>query len=619
MSNYLDEIKKENDIKKIDPSRYDELAKEIREFIINSVSQSGGHLASNLGAVDLTIALHALLDFPNDKIVWDVGHQCYTHKILTGRKDDFDTLRNFEGLSGFPKRRESDCDCFDTGHSSTSISAALGIAAAEKIDNKHNKIVAIIGDGALTGGMALEALNNVAMLDRVFVIVLNDNNMSISENVGGMSNYLSKFRVGSKYNSFKESVANTFGKIPKIGDRLVRRAKNTKDHFKNLVIPGGGFFDDLGITYVGPIDGHDIEGMMTIFEKAFEIDHPMLIHIKTKKGYGYKDAEDRPSIYHGVSPFNVEDGVKKSNDVTSYTDFFADKIVELGEKDQNIVTITAAMPDGTGLSKFAKAYPDRFFDVGIAEEHAVTFAAGLALQGKKPFVCIYSSFFQRAYDQILEDVCLQDLPVRLLFDRAGLVGQDGETHQGIFDISFLSSMPNMTIIAPNSDQELIDALDYAKDYARPIAVRYSRGKAYHTDFHAPFEYGKSVVVHKGSDVCVIAVGNIYEEASKARVKLKEEGKRISLVNARFIKPLDTEMIKEMANSHKAIIVVEEGIKKGGYGEAVETYIQENGLDVKVEVIAIEDKFIEHGNVNELRTQIGITSEDILNKVKEYLV
>ena len=443
MSNYLDEIKKENDIKKIDPSRYDELAKEIREFIINSVSQSGGHLASNLGAVDLTIALHALLDFPNDKIVWDVGHQCYTHKILTGRKDDFDTLRNFEGLSGFPKRRESDCDCFDTGHSSTSISAALGIAAAEKIDNKHNKIVAIIGDGALTGGMALEALNNVAMLDRVFVIVLNDNNMSISENVGGMSNYLSKFRVGSKYNSFKESVANTFGKIPKIGDRLVRRAKNTKDHFKNLVIPGGGFFDDLGITYVGPIDGHDIEGMMTIFEKAFEIDHPMLIHIKTKKGYGYKDAEDRPSIYHGVSPFNVEDGVKKSNDVTSYTDFFADKIVELGEKDQNIVTITAAMPDGTGLSKFAKAYPDRFFDVGIAEEHAVTFAAGLALQGKKPFVCIYSSFFQRAYDQILEDVCLQDLPVRLLFDRAGLVGQDGETHQGIFDISELRTNINI--------------------------------------------------------------------------------------------------------------------------------------------------------------------------------
>ena len=618
MSNYLDEIKKANDIKKIDPSRYDELAAEIRQFILDSVSHSGGHLASNLGAVELTIALHALLDLPKDKIVWDVGHQCYTHKILTGRKDDFATLRNYEGLSGFPKRRESDCDCFDTGHSSTSISAALGIASANKIDNKKDKVVAVIGDGALTGGMAMEALNNVAALDRNFVIILNDNSMSISKNVGGMSNYLSKFRVGSKYNGFKEAIAKVLGKIPKIGEKIVRRMKRTKDHFKNLVIPGGGFFDDLGITYVGPIDGHDIEGMMTIFEKTFEIDHPILIHVKTKKGHGYEHAENAPSIYHGVSPFDVKDGVKKSDAVTSYTDYFAEKIVEMAEEDKNIVAITAAMPDGTGLSKFAKAYPDRFFDVGIAEEHAVTFAAGLALEGKKPFVCIYSSFFQRAYDQILEDVCLQDLPVKLLFDRAGLVGQDGETHQGIFDIAYLSSMPNMTIIAPNSDQELMDAIDYAKDFARPIAIRYSRGAAYHTDFKEKFEYGKSVVVHKGEDVCVIAVGNIYEEASKARLKFKEEGKRITLVNARFIKPLDTEMIKDMASKHKAIIVVEEGIKRGGYGEAVEIFIQENNLDVKVETIAIEDKFIEHGKVDQLRSQIGISSDDIVSKVKKYL-
>ena len=618
MSNYLDEIKKANDIKKIDPSRYDELAEEIRQFILDSVSHSGGHLASNLGAVELTIALHALLDLPKDKIVWDVGHQCYTHKILTGRKDDFTTLRNYEGLSGFPKRRESDCDCFDTGHSSTSISAALGIASANKIDNKKDKVVAVIGDGALTGGMAMEALNNVAALDRNFVIILNDNSMSISKNVGGMSNYLSKFRVGSKYNGFKEAIAKVLGKIPKIGEKIVRRMKRTKDHFKNLVIPGGGFFDDLGITYVGPIDGHDIEGMMTIFEKTFEIDHPILIHVKTKKGYGYEHAENDPSIYHGVSPFDVKDGVKKSDAVTSYTDYFAEKIVEMAEEDKNIVTITAAMPDGTGLSKFAKAYPDRFFDVGIAEEHAVTFAAGLALEGKKPFVCIYSSFFQRAYDQILQDVCLQDLPVKLLFDRAGLVGQDGETHQGIFDIAYLSSMPNMTIIAPNSDQELMDAIDYAKDFARPIAIRYSRGAAYHTDFKEKFEYGKSVVVHEGEDVCVIAVGNIYEEASKARLKFKEEGKRITLVNARFIKPLDTEMIKDMACKHKAIIVVEEGIKRGGYGEAVEIFIQENNLDVKVETIAIEDKFIEHGKVDQLRSQIGISSDDIVSKVKKYL-
>ena len=618
MSNYLDEIKKANDIKKIDPSRYDELAEEIRGFILESVSHSGGHLASNLGAVELTIALHALLDLPEDKIVWDVGHQCYTHKILTGRKDDFATLRNYEGLSGFPKRRESECDCFDTGHSSTSISAALGIASANKIDGKKNKTVAVIGDGALTGGMAMEALNNVAALDRNFVIILNDNNMSISKNVGGMSNYLSKFRVGSKYNGFKEAIAKVVGKIPKIGDWIVKRMKRTKDHFKNLIIPGGGFFDDLGITYVGPIDGHDIEGMMTIFEKTFEIDHPILIHVKTKKGYGYKHAEDDPSSYHGVSPFDVEDGVKKTDACTSYTDYFANKIVEIAEEDKNIVAITAAMPDGTGLSKFADAYPDRFYDVGIAEEHAVTFAAGLALEGKKPFVCIYSSFFQRAYDQILQDVCLQDLPVKLLFDRAGLVGQDGETHQGIFDIAYLSSMPNMTIVAPNSDQELMDAIDYAKDFARPIAIRYSRGAAYHTDFKEKFEYGKSVVVHEGEDVCVIAVGNIYEEASKARLKFKEEGKRITLVNARFIKPLDTEMIKDMAAKHKAIIVVEEGIKKGGYGEAVEIFIQENNLDVEVETIAIEDQFIEHGKVDQLRSQIGISSEDIIDKVKKYL-
>ena len=618
MSKYLDEIKKANDIKKIDPSRYDELAKEIREFILDSVSHSGGHLASNLGAVELTIALHALLDLPEDKIVWDVGHQCYTHKILTGRKDDFTTLRSYEGLSGFPKRRESDCDCFDTGHSSTSISAALGIASANMIDEKDNKVVAVIGDGALTGGMAMEALNNVAMLNRNFVIILNDNNMSISKNVGGMSNYLSKVRAGSKYNRFKEGVAKVIGKVPKIGDRLVRRTKNTKDHLKNLIIPGGGLFDDLGITYLGPIDGHDIEGMMNIFEKAFEIDHPILIHVKTKKGHGYKHAEDDPSSYHGVSPFDVKDGVKKSDKVSSYTDYFAEKIVDLAKEDTNIVAITAAMPDGTGLSKFALGYPDRFFDVGIAEEHAVTFAAGLALEGKKPFVCIYSSFFQRAYDQILQDVCLQDLPVKLLFDRAGLVGQDGETHQGIFDIAYLSSMPNMTILAPNSDQELMDAIDYAKDFARPIAIRYSRGAAYHTDFKEKFEYGKSVVVHEGEGVCVIAVGNIYEEASKARLKFKEEGKRITLVNARFIKPLDTEMIKDMASKHKAIIVVEEGIKKGGYGEAVEIFVQENDLDVEIETIAIEDKFIEHGNVDQLRSQIGISSEDIISKVKKYL-
>lgn len=619
MSNYLDSIKKENDIKKINKNELDELAKEIREFILDSVSHSGGHLASNLGAVELTIALHALLDLPKDKIVWDVGHQCYTHKILTGRKDDFSTLRSYEGLSGFPKRRESCCDCFDTGHSSTSISAALGIAEAMKIDGEDSKVVAVIGDGAMTGGMALEALNNVSSLKRNFVIVLNDNDMSISKNVGGMSNYLSKFRASRKYNVLKEDVASGLGSIPRIGNKIVYKLKRGKDHITNFFVKGGRLFSDLGITYLGPIDGHDIDAMMNIFDKAFKIDHPVLIHVKTKKGYGYSHAEENPSVYHGVSAFDKERGVEPKAGAKSYTDVFSDKIVELGREDKDIVAITAAMPDGTGLSKFAKEFPERFFDVGIAEEHAVTFAAGLASEGKKPIVCIYSSFFQRAYDQILQDVCLQNLPVKFFFDRAGLVGADGETHQGIFDISFLSAMPNITIVAPNSDQDLEDALDFAKDYDKPIAIRYSRGKAYHTDFRQEYEYGKSVVVHKGTDVCIVAVGNIYEEASKARHKLLEEGKSVTLVNARFIKPLDTSMIDEMSKSHKAIIVLEEGIKKGGYGEAIETYVKENDLDIKVSVIAIEDKFIEHGSVNQLRCQIGIDSEDIVKKVKEYLV
>ncbi len=615
---YLDQIKKANDIKNIDKSHYNVLADEIRDFILNSVSNTGGHLASNLGAVDLTIALHAVLDLPKDKIVWDVGHQSYTHKILTGRKDAFDTLRSYEGLSGFPKRNESPCDVFDTGHSSTSISASLGIAAAMKILGEDDKVVAVIGDGALTGGMALEALNNVANLKRNFVILLNDNNMSISKNVGGLSNYLNKFRVGAHYNDLKGFVEKGLYKIPKIGHFLVRKVKSLKDHFKRLVVKDSNMFDNLGITYIGPIDGHNIESMIRILNDALKIDHPVLLHVKTVKGYGYTNAENKPSLYHGVNPFDVEKGVVKTESGNSYTDVFSNEILDLAKRDKRVVTITAAMPDGTGLSQFAKEYPNRFFDVGIAEEHAVTFAAGLALQGLKPYVCVYSSFFQRAYDQILSDVCLQNLPVKLFFDRAGLVGKDGETHQGIFDISFLSSMPNMTVVAVNSDMELIDAIEYANKFAAPIAVRYSRGAAYHTDFKQPFEYGKSVVAHRGEKVCVIAVGNIYEEASAARKTLKEQGINITLVNARFIKPLDTAMIKEMAADHDAIIIVEEGIKKGGYGESVENYVVENNLDINVKVMAIEDRFVEHGSVKELREDLGLDANSIIKQIKNYL-
>ena len=470
MEKFLDYINKENDIKKINIDNYPELAHEIREFIIESVSKSGGHLASNLGTVDMTIALHAVLNFPNDKIVWDVGHQSYTHKILTGRKDMFDRLRQIGGLSGFPKRHESSCDSFDTGHSSTSISAALGIAVANELEGNTDKVVAVIGDGALTGGMAFEALNNVASLKRNFVIILNDNNMSISENVGSLSNYLSKLRVGEHYNDFKVDVEQSISRIPKIGKKIAKKIKNAKDNLKNLFIPGG-LFDDLGITYIGPIDGHNITGMIEIFENALKIDHPIVIHIKTVKGKGYKIAEKYPSIFHGIGPFDKLTG--KSADSSrklTYTDVFSQTILKLAQENKRIVAITAAMPDGTGLTKFAKKYPERFFDVGIAEEHAVTFAAGLAVQGFRPVVSIYSSFYQRAYDQILHDVCLQNLPVIFIVDRAGLVGQDGETHQGLFDISFMSSMPNMTIIAPKNTSELVKAFRFAVSHNGPIAI-----------------------------------------------------------------------------------------------------------------------------------------------------
>ena len=466
---YLDEINNINDIKKIPHDKYPVLAQEIRNFLVENVSKTGGHLASNLGVVELTMALHLVLNLPKDKIVWDVGHQAYTHKILTGRKDDFTTLRCFEGLSGFPKRNESEADSFDTGHSSTSISAALGIATANKLNGNDDKVVAVIGDGALTGGLAFEALNNVAALKRNFVIILNDNNMSIAENVGGMSKYLNKIRVGEHYNEFKVDVEHLLKGIPKIGDNLSAGVKRVKDNFKQFFVHAK-FFDDMGVTYIGPVDGHNIDELIRITEDALKIEHPVLIHVLTKKGKGYLPAENNPTKFHGIDSFDVKTGEKiNESNVKTYTDIFSDKILELGNENKNIVAITAAMPDGTGLKKFGDKYPDKFFDVGIAEEHAVTFAAGLAANGKKPFISIYSSFYQRAYDQIIHDVCLQNLPVTFIVDRAGLVGKDGETHQGIFDISFFSNIPNMTIIAPKNGRELEKALEFAQKYNGPIA------------------------------------------------------------------------------------------------------------------------------------------------------
>ncbi len=572
MKQVLDKINKENDIKKIDKRLYPVLAEEIRAFLIDKISKTGGHLASNLGTVDLTIALHAVLNLPHDKIVWDVGHQSYTHKILTGRKKEFDQLRQFGGLSGFPKRHESPCDSFDTGHSSTSISAALGIAMANKLNQSDDKVVAVIGDGALTGGLALEALNNVASLGRNFIIILNDNNMSISENVGSMSNYLNKFRVGEHYNEFKEDVVNSLSKIPKVGNKIAKRVKRTKDNIKNLFIQGG-LFDDLGITYIGPIDGHDINGMIDIFEDALKIDHPIVIHVKTIKGKGYSFAENDPSRFHGIGKFDIATGRQITDNkvkVMTYTQVFSKTLINLAKQDKKIVAITAAMPDGTGLSDFKKQYPKRFFDVGIAEEHAVTFAGGLAVSGLKPVISIYSSFYQRAYDQILHDICLQNLPVVMIIDRAGLVGQDGETHQGVFDMSFMSAMPNMTIIAPKDTKELVESLKFAVKHNGPIAIRFPRGNAYVMEQQddVVISYGKSEIVSQGKDIAVIAVGNMFEETMKAYKLLKKDNIYITLINARFIKPLDTVMIEEIAATHKMIVVVEEAIKKGGYGEAV---------------------------------------------------
>jgi 1-deoxy-D-xylulose-5-phosphate synthase len=494
----LDNINQANDIKKINPSDYKKLAEEIRKFLVQNISKTGGHLASNLGAVELTMALHLCMDFPKDKLVWDVGHQAYTHKLLTGRKNEFNTLRTFEGLSGFPKKKESNCDSFDTGHSSTSVSAAMGLVKARDMNGENCRVAAVIGDGALSGGLAFEALNNAARLNSNLMIVLNDNKMSISENVGGMANYLGQLRTGVKYNTFKDSVEKALNSIPGIGSVIMDKLRKSKDSIKRLVIPGM-LFEDMGLTYIGPIDGHNINELTTAFASAAKVKEAVLVHVITKKGRGYKPAELNPSKYHGVESFDIKTGKNKVEKIgVTYTDVFSDTMMELAEKNSNLVAITAAMPSGTGLNKFMRQYPDRFFDVGIAEEHAVTYAAGLAAGGMKPVVAIYSTFLQRAYDQILHDVCISKLPVVFAIDRAGLVGSDGETHQGIFDISFLSHIPSMTIIAPKNKQEFKDMLIYASQFNGPIAIRYPRGMAYEglTEYNSPIKYGNDGAAYR---------------------------------------------------------------------------------------------------------------------------
>lgn len=614
----LDKINKENDIKNIATEDYDRLAREIREFLIERISVSGGHLASNLGVVELTMALHLVLDFPEDKLIWDVGHQSYTHKILTGRKNEFNTLRSYGGISGFPKRRESKCDAFDTGHSSTSISAGLGIASGYYLSGNNGVVVSVVGDGALTGGMAYEALNNVSNLKRNFIIVLNDNNMSISENVGGMSSYLDSLRTGNVYNDLKAGVTNTLNKIPVVGEKMVHQIKKTKSSIKQLVIPGM-FFEDMGITYLGPVDGHNILQLVKTLNKAKKLPHAVIVHVITKKGKGYEQAERNPSKFHGVEPFDIFSGeVYRKKAELSYTDIFSKAIVKLGENNRKITAITAAMPDGTGLKKFKSRYPERFFDVGIAEEHAVTFAAGLAAAGYKPYVAIYSSFLQRAYDQILHDVCIQDLPVVFAIDRAGLVGGDGETHQGIFDISFLSSIPNMSIFAPKNKYEFIDILRYSTYYSGPLAIRYPRGEAYSgfKEYRAPIKYGKSEIIYKEKDIAIVAVGSMVKTGAEVRKILKEKGYFVTLVNGRFIKPIDEECIGSLTENHKIIVTLEENVIKGGYGESVMRYVQTIDTGVRVLNIGVPNIYLEHGSVEQLHKEAGLDPASIAGRIEE---
>ena len=616
---YLEQIQNVNDIKNIDPKAYEELAQEIRDFLIRKVSVTGGHLGSNLGAVELTMALHLALRLPEDKIIWDVGHQSYTHKILTGRKDGFDGLRQFRGMSGFPKRKESICDAFDTGHSSTSISAGLGLVKARDIQGLDQTIVSVIGDGAMTGGMAYEALNNAGKLETNFIIILNDNNMSISENVGGVSKYLNNIRTADSYLDLKRGIYEALRGTPR-GNNMVSGIRRVKSSFKQLVIPGM-LFEDMGITYLGPVDGHNIQALVRVIQEARRVNGAVMIHAITQKGKGYAPAERHPARFHGADPFDVETGLPTRPHTTpNYTDVFSTVMCKLGGRDEKVVAITAAMPDGTGLKRFRNMYPERFFDVGIAEEHAVTFAAGLAAGGMKPVVAVYSSFLQRAYDQILHDVCIQNLPGVFALDRAGLVGSDGETHQGIFDLSYLTSIPNMNVCAPKNKWELADMLKYAVVFGGPIAIRYPRGEAYDglKEYREPIVCGRAEWIYRERDIALFAVGSMVKTAERVREKLKAEGMQVSLVNARFVKPIDEEAVREACREHRLIVTLEENVSAGGYGEKVLRLLSGEQMAADYLQVALPDAYIEHGNVEKLKSEIGLDPDSICQSIRERL-
>lgn len=616
----LEQISEPKDIKQLDHKELGLLAQEIRDFLVEKISVTGGHLASNLGVVELTMALFQVFDFPKDKVIWDVGHQAYTHKILSGRRDEFDALRQMGGISGFPKTKESPCDAFNTGHSSTSISAGLGMAQGRDLLGEDYSVIAVIGDGALTGGMAYEALNNAARLNRNFIIILNDNNMSISENVGGMSRYLNGIRTGIGYNGLKRQVNQALEKVPVIGPGLIDKISRTKNGIKQLLIPGM-LFENMGITYLGPVDGHDLSQLQKALTDAKRLNHAVLVHVMTKKGKGYRPAERHPSRFHGVEPFDIITGKpQKKKQHPSYTDVFSRTLCKLAEKNEKIVAVTAAMPDGTGLKRFSELYPSRFFDVGIAEQHGVTSAAGMAAAGLRPVVAVYSSFLQRGFDQILHDVCIQNLPVVFAVDRAGLVGSDGETHQGIFDLSYLTAIPHMAVMAPKNRWELSAMMEFALTYDGPLALRYPRGEAYRglKEFKSSIVYGKGEMLFEESDIAILAVGSMVSTGEHVREKLKQEGYRCTLANGRFIKPFDTDLVDRLACCHRLLVTMEENVLQGGYGLQVTAYIQARYPNVRVVNIALPDDYVEHGNVSLLRESLGIDSASVVWRLQPYL-
>lgn len=616
----LDKIQRPNDVKELKEQELPILADEIRQFIIDKVSDNGGHLASNLGVVELTIALHRCLNFPQDKLIWDVGHQSYTHKILTGRKNGFDSLRKYHGMSGFTKRDESNCDAFDTGHSSTSLSAGLGMVCARELKKEKYKVVSVIGDGSLTGGLAFEALNNAASLKSNYIMILNDNHMSISENVGGLSHYLAGVRTAKGYTNFKKNVKASLSKMNAIGEELERNIRRAKSMLKQVFIPGM-FFEDMGITYLGPIDGHNIEALTEVIEDAKQVEGAVLIHVITEKGKGYEPAQLHPESYHGVGPFIKKNGMaKKPKEEATYTDIFAKTICELAQTHEKLVTITAAMMDGCGLKGFAKRFPDRFFDVGIAEEHAVTFACGLAAGGFHPFFAVYSSFLQRGYDQILHDMCMQNLPVTLMLDRAGLVGNDGETHQGVFDLSYLTMIPNMTVFAPKNRYEFQDAIAFAADFEAPMAIRYPKTDAVRVlkEYREPIKLGKSEWIRRGSRVALLAIGTMVETAMEVEELLAKDGIDATVVNLRFAKPLDYEMLDEVLDYHSLIVTMEENVLSGGVGEHICRYVEMHSTGVRVIACGIPDKFIHQGSIKELLEETGLDAQSIYQKISTML-